>query len=182
MIDYPKGTIAATLLPSTNFCLDLHHKEDCHSHHDDSGPGDIVGCEGDEIYTGGIAPPYTCLEQWKLGNQIYLIPIPDEWDTIPHCTEVADHRDPMKALKYAYDTNPKNTDHNRSWDYFELFKSKSYPYATCQWKGTIASLDYTCECGAECIVDRLWFLYNVMCPQCQKIYHLLETIPIEKLH
>jgi len=180
MIDYPKGTITATLLPITNFCLDFHHTEDCHSHFDDVGPRDIVECNEDEIYPGSTKPLDKCSTKWELENQIYLVPIPDEWNSIPHCTKVAEHKDHMKVLKYVYDINPKNNDHSRSWDYFNQFKSRGYPYASCQWKGTTASLDYTCECGTECIVRDQWFLYNVMCPQCRKIYHLMETIHISE--
>ena len=183
-INWPPGTVTATLHKDTYFCIDLWHKKGCSSHYDGVSPGDIVTCEDDEVFPEGVEGKPKCTTQWRLGNTIRLIPLPFK-DMIPSCTIRADYADPIEALgrpRIERRPGPLNNNWTQYYDWSKQYRTVKHPGAACQWKGTVATYDFICDhCSTHCLIDRSDFVYCAMCPSCRTIYHAVETIQIERV-
>ena len=57
---------------------------------------------------------------------------------------------------------------------------KATPWASLQWKGTDACLDFHCVCGSHLHFDDE-FLYNVRCLDCNRLYSLSQTIEVREV-
>jgi hypothetical protein len=199
-ITWPKGTITVEMSPRTLFCLDLRHTDPdgkpCHLHHDEGSPGDVITCSWEEFGK----EPQGCGKQFRLGSTIHLVPWPFE-GSIPACTKLAWVKDGQRTtsrrevvlldgsttpLKRWEDPDAVNDNFKRRWDWQQQFTAYAdhedrAAHATCQWKGTEADYEFTCGCGYDLVVEQQWFVYQVMCPVCERIYVAIDDIPVEEI-